>query len=524
MPRVMGAHRVQRSAKCAECKNRRVKCGREKPSCLRCRNGSRPCPGYEEKYIFLEQPRTPQSRGLHQGTDSGLESPPSTTSNKSRSPSSSIAEIAAPATGSCDAPFDYKINTLYSPHATEKQLLSLYISSTCLIPTLPRELCLFREWLDYVPQHLGTSGVLHDAVQCITVAQLGRFYHDDTFIQGSWSIYIQALHRLQGIVVTPEGSSPQTLCATLLLSQYEFLTCSHKASWIVHAGGAARLMQERGPQAHKRGFENAMLRAFRPKMICKALMDGVDCFLDNEDWRSVLHHESQSQGQDPHQLVHLSDEFYEILASLPGVIKQTNSLHRALNPAEEEMSHALERARNLQRNLESWYGKLRAATYPPFWLVRSGPGESLFLWRYDYKNHHITGLVCSYYASLIVVNDIITSFPPSENLSRENTLYASEICKSVEFAYSQGFQGAYTIIFPLTVAYLASGPEIRSWIRDWPRKFDKYFDIKVWQVFEKMDAKGGIIQKRRYGRDEAECNRVGLINPPNTDANHMYSV
>ena len=232
-----------------------LQCGREQPNCLRCRNGGRHCPGYEDKYIFLEHghgpPRRAQSRGSHLGTDSGLSSPPSTISNKSRSPSSSTAEIAAPAT---DAPSDYRvedtglewllprinaithpqINTLYSPQAIETQLLSIYISSTCRIRTLPRELCLFREWLEYVPHYLGTSGVLHDAVQCLTAAQLGRFRHKDTLIRDSWHIYARALRRLHGIVVTPEGLSPQTLCATLLLSQYEARNSpgisSHKAA------------------------------------------------------------------------------------------------------------------------------------------------------------------------------------------------------------------------------------------------------------------------------------------------------
>ena len=229
-----------------------------------------------------------------------------------------------------------------------------------------------------------------------------------------------------------------------------------------------------------------------------------DCFLDNEDWKSVLHHEPRSQDRDPPQLVHLSDEFYENLASLPGLIRQTNSLHAIPNPAEEEMRHVLQRARSLQQYLECWYGKLRAGTIPTFWEVPYRPGEPLFPCRYEYDNHHITGLVCSYYASRIVVNDIITSFLPSHDLSHENNRYAQKICKSVEYAYSSGFQGAYSIIFPLTMAYLVSGPEIRRWIKDWPRKFGKYFDIKVWQVFENMDAMSGLIQKRKYGRDEAE--------------------
>lgn len=227
-------------------------------------------------------------------------------------------------------------------------------------------------------------------------------------------------------------------------------------------------------------------------------MNRVACFLDNEEWRSVLHHGSQSEGQIPDQSVRLSDDFYEILAALPALVQRTNLLHAALNPTMGQ--RVLNRALQLRALLVGWYGKLTSGTTSPFSEVDSDFDDAVFPRVYKYDNHHTTGLVSSYYASLIVLNDIITLFPPCEDLSAKNSCYAKEICKSVEYAYSSGFQGAYSIIFPLTTAYLASGPEIREWIKAWPSKFDKYFDVKVWEVFEDMDAKGGLIEKRRHGK------------------------
>ena len=233
------------------------------------------------------------------------------------------------------------------------------------------------------------------------------------------------------------------------------------------------------------------------------MVEGFDCFLDNEDWRAVLHHGSHPQGLNPHQSVRLSDEFYEILASLPGLVKWTNSLHKARYPNEAETPHVLQRASQLRVALVRWYRKLTTAG-APYAEIPSLVGDSLFPSVYFFENHHITGLISSYYASLIVINDILTSFPSTDDTSRddlssENITYAKEICKSVEYAHASGFQGAYSIIFPLTAAYVASGPEIRTWIKNWPRRFNEYFDVKVWKVFDKMAAKGGLIQKRGLG-------------------------
>lgn len=231
-------------------------------------------------------------------------------------------------------------------------------------------------------------------------------------------------------------------------------------------------------------------------------MNRVACFLDNEDWRSVLHHDSQSQGLNPVQSVRLSDEFYENLAALPGLVELTNRLHKAPNPTSEQMRQVLECASGLRSSLLRWYRRLTAGTTSPFSEVPSGVGDSLFPLVYTYENHHTTGLVCSYYASLIVINDILSSFPPCEDLSADNSCYARRICKSVEYAYSSGFLGAYLIIFPLTTAYVASGAEIRKWIKDWPSRFEKYFDVEVWQEnFHNMDETGGLIAKRRHGKD-----------------------
>lgn len=250
------------------------------------------------------------------------------------------------------------------------------------------------------------------------------------------------------------------------------------------------------------------------------MVQGTHCFLDDDNWKAVLHHESQAPGLDTPQSVRLSDEFYEILATLPGLINLTNSLHKVPFPNEADKWYVVQRAKELWSSLERWYGKITAGTTPLFVECPSSSEDKLFPSVYRFENHHMTGLFSSYYACLIVINDILTSFPPTDDFSSDNRNYAIEICKSVEYAHSSGFVGAYSIIFPLMAAYLASGPEVRHWIKKWPGRFGKYFDVKVWGVFEEMDKRGGLVMKRQHrgiessGSESAPVASIGLYSWP----------
>ena len=253
MSREMGVHRVHRSNKCTECKRRRVKvspresqatavavltrpavrqCDEQRPFCTRCRLGNRQCPGYEEKYIFLPQEPRPSDE---------VNTSPDTASTLS----DSNGDPTSPAADACDCP-GYampesvleqlqqtlvtsrrhpQFRPLNSSAVMQEQLLAVYIASVCpdraFSQMLPRELCLFREWLRYVPQYLGTRPLLDDAMRCLTLVHLARLNNDDAAIRDTGYIYCRAIHELHQAINTDEGLSSLTLCATLFLSKYE---------------------------------------------------------------------------------------------------------------------------------------------------------------------------------------------------------------------------------------------------------------------------------------------------------------
>lgn len=234
-----------------------LQCDRERPSCERCTKSNRRCSGYEDRYLWVDNrtPRRPQLLGAHQGAHSGLTSPPPSTT--SDSPSSSVVEIAAPTPIALDVAtlrvpgfvvhrvpnsvLDQqrpepnpvrlsRIRTLNSPLLSQSQLLANYTDAISPNRRLPRELCLFREWLVHVPDYLGTSDVLGYALECLARAYYARSNNPDNrkeLEQASRKFYVRAIETLRRVLRTSECRSPQTLCATLFLSQYEARKSSH---------------------------------------------------------------------------------------------------------------------------------------------------------------------------------------------------------------------------------------------------------------------------------------------------------
>lgn len=228
-----------------------LQCDQERPTCYRCRKSNRRCSGYEARFLFVDPttPRHPQVRAAHHRSHSGLTSPPP--SITSDSPSSSVVEIAAPNPIPHDVlslrvpdfavhpvshsvfeqqrpqthnvGFSY-IRTLDSPPLVQSQLLANYTNSICPDRPLPRELCLFREWLGRVPDYLGTSDVLGYALECLTRAYYARSNNPNNrkdIELASCDIYVRAIRTLRRVLNTSKARSSQTLCATLFLSQYE---------------------------------------------------------------------------------------------------------------------------------------------------------------------------------------------------------------------------------------------------------------------------------------------------------------
>ncbi len=79
-----------------------------------------------------------------------------------------------------------------------------------------------ENFMTYIPARMGRSTALDDAVTCLSTAQIAYLLGDAKLECKGLSQYAQALGSLQkALYDRVEGKSEETLCATLLLAQFE---------------------------------------------------------------------------------------------------------------------------------------------------------------------------------------------------------------------------------------------------------------------------------------------------------------
>lgn len=159
----------------------------------------------------------------------------------------------------------------------------------------------------FIPPRLGHSRALDDAVHCICTAYSALLCSNGSVIGQDRRKYYQALRSLRlACQDKNEVLSSNVLCAAVLLSWYEvsYAKTSHlhkqttkqtqiladnlDDSWITHVGGCATLVQLRGPDLHKSGFDHALLKAEEGSITIDSFLKHRPCFLDTPPWRSIV--------------------------------------------------------------------------------------------------------------------------------------------------------------------------------------------------------------------------------------------
>ncbi|KAI9817899.1 MAG: hypothetical protein M1827_001018 [Pycnora praestabilis] len=342
-----------------------------------------------------------------------------------------------------------------------------------------------------VAERLGQNKALDDAVRCITVNHVGRLSKNEVAIRRSRGAYLEALRSLQIGLYDPEtGTSSETLCATWLLGLYEVFSSTDRDSWIKHAGGASRLMQIRGTQRHENEFDAAMFHAFRVTIIVEALICDRDCFLDSPEWRAVAPLGLYEGSSD---IIALSNRLYNDMAMLPGLIGATQSAksaQRATGLTGEAAHNVLVvRTLRLSLDLESWYEDFISLYVPhqekpPIEEVPSKFDDPLFPIVYQYEDSVTLGAILCYYASQILVNELLDNLQNNDAHRVKDSDLVNKICRSVEPAAKENFIGPYTLLFPLNVALRIATPEIRRWIRTWMNRIGDKLELAKFDLSE----------------------------------------
>jgi hypothetical protein len=121
-------------------------------------------------------------------------------------------------------------------------------------------------WLCLLPKLAPRTRVLELSSLAVCTAKLGRLYNDPMLVRESLRFYVQGLHELQKALRDATLTlKDETLAACMLLLLYEGIECPAKnlQGWISHVNGCSKLIELRGPEAHRSALGHELFLAFR---------------------------------------------------------------------------------------------------------------------------------------------------------------------------------------------------------------------------------------------------------------------
>ncbi|KAL7954494.1 hypothetical protein V8C34DRAFT_294279 [Trichoderma compactum] len=152
-----------------------------------------------------------------------------------------------------------------------------------------------------------------------------------------------------------------TCTVDCLLGVFELLNPQPQMnSWICHAGGAARLIQLRGPDRFQTDFELALFMAHIGPIVTEAFLSNNLCFLAEEPWKRVLRAAICNNPSIPSTQSELMHELWSSLVYGPNIFKLVTDL--VLAPIEPRPSIIETTTKRIQRDLDHlhmWAGLLR---------------------------------------------------------------------------------------------------------------------------------------------------------------------
>lgn len=203
-------------------------------------------------------------------------------------------------------------------------------------------------WVDVARHHRGEPGkALEESLCSLGSLHLGRIHGDQRQVNASREMYGRALHHVARALHNPFlAIADETLAAAILLGAYEMVNGTGQKLWMLHSRGISSLLQLRGPSAHTHGLGRTLLVSFRGFLVFEALVRGEKCFLEGQEWRSIIPsikkwEEQCGKASRLGELIEYA--FYEI-ACCPGFLARTRNLVASIEVSKaerEELSYRI---------------------------------------------------------------------------------------------------------------------------------------------------------------------------------------
>ncbi|KAH8698004.1 hypothetical protein BGW36DRAFT_270695, partial [Talaromyces proteolyticus] len=215
------------------------------------RRGGRKCPGYQSRLKFVNESVKPRGQARRR---------------KSLSSTGAVWELSSMSIYGETLP--HHISFPAEHNAVQKGIVASFVQDLFPLGQLTAQHSFIGSWLWHVPEVLHENYAMDIAVESLALAYFAKKAGSTEMLIRSHNAYANALVSLSGALQDHRlRLTSETLCATLLLVHFEARE-SHCKSWITYAGGAGRLIQLRGPDRHRSGFDSTMLMASRGYLVC----------------------------------------------------------------------------------------------------------------------------------------------------------------------------------------------------------------------------------------------------------------
>ncbi|KAH8884376.1 hypothetical protein GQ53DRAFT_846305 [Thozetella sp. PMI_491] len=367
-------------AACRPCRQTRLNCGLEEPSCHNCVASKQRCPGYlrgdAAALAKTASPETDQpasqadatarrtKRGLVEKRSSAdAQSLSDPRSGRPRPPRMSARPSSSHQQHRRPVSFPRQIS---ARSAFRQHLLSLYLTSYFPPEVLraskhiaPKQ----RNWLLHLVDVEDASPALEGAILATCAARLGIQDQHANLRQQSLIQYGGTLREMQNALCHPTlRNSDQTLAAAMALAFYEFTECPGGLlqGYEYHYRGAMELLKYRGPAVHVFGLAHGVFRALRMHTALRAIADKSPSFLADEDWLTLPW---VSQRKD------LFDKIVDILLVIPRILAQTDVAQREEMPLlkMKGILRSVQMCWGFDATLQEWFSRINASVRGPLY-------------------------------------------------------------------------------------------------------------------------------------------------------------
>ncbi|KAJ5818618.1 hypothetical protein N7474_004209 [Penicillium riverlandense] len=335
---------VPRSKGCLACIQRRIKCDESRPACQRCQKKGTSCPGYIRDRKFHFYCRSENELGL-------------------KSTSDQHQLMLA---------FRTPIDATVAPSLAGKVIAQRYREGFCdfVESYFPGQFFGYStrvgtNWFDVVHNYQEAAGKALDlGLRSLGALHIGRSQGDDRLGLASREMYGQALNQLARTLRNPAlVTADNTLAAAILLGGFEMSCSTGQESWMLHSRGISNLYQIRGARTHVEGLGRTLLSSFRGFLVYEALVRGERCFLEDEEWRSIIPdmvNEERRRGKFSRLGELIEYSFHEI-ARCPGFLSTTRALVASANTTDREREQLMTSISDCQRALLEYHSEGIAA-------------------------------------------------------------------------------------------------------------------------------------------------------------------